>query len=508
MNLVDDLVIWGKRTVDPWNRLSCCHEPILLVIEFCQVQGPKPLYCVPSLPSPHLNLDSVAVWLMSGETVSGSTLVLYNQQMAVYACVRYSTILDVRARAFQRPISLALLTSIKPNTELLSLFMLYSQKLLSPLLACNRCLFRLHLSHLIDIADSIQKCNFENYYAICRDSYLSPNTSARIESIAVKARRLMPRLQAAYASLASSAKRPLCQAHSTDSVESCLTTIGNAHSAPLLPLQNLAPCAYGAFIEALAPCRQILIKAGIPVQSGTLFCAGRSILKLTEYGGKCNEIRDGELFELLSDDYIDRENILKSTLPSLEQMLFPILSGDRLAICASEQRKPSGIDLLKKLTLLRVVIQQPQPKQHVLWNIDNMRVPREVQIFGQSASRSASAKWSVESVNAILDLNSECIRSKEYSGKTLGALSRKRPSTFPSDRALIAYIVSLLTEFCNVVYLAKCRNPEKIAAALALSLSDRKILYNFLAEIDLLKYGHLKEELRQNDEEQAKTMKV
>uniref|UniRef100_A0A0N5AU41 UDENN FLCN/SMCR8-type domain-containing protein n=1 Tax=Syphacia muris TaxID=451379 RepID=A0A0N5AU41_9BILA len=142
MGLLDDMVTWGRRNADPFNRLSCCNEPVLLVVEFCQVQGPRPLYCVPEFPGSHLDLDSVAMWLMSSEAVHGSTLILYNQQMALYACVHYSSFLDIRARAFQRPVSLALLTANKPTSGMLEHFMDVSKKLFSPLLSCNRQLFK------------------------------------------------------------------------------------------------------------------------------------------------------------------------------------------------------------------------------------------------------------------------------------------------------------------------------------------------------------------------------
>lgn len=46
-------------------------------------------------------MDSVALWLMSAEVVNGSSTIVYNQQMAIYACVHYSTLLDLHARAFQ-----------------------------------------------------------------------------------------------------------------------------------------------------------------------------------------------------------------------------------------------------------------------------------------------------------------------------------------------------------------------------------------------------------------------
>lgn len=37
MSAVDEAVVWGKRSVDPWHRMTCCPEAVFAVIEFCQV---------------------------------------------------------------------------------------------------------------------------------------------------------------------------------------------------------------------------------------------------------------------------------------------------------------------------------------------------------------------------------------------------------------------------------------------------------------------------------------
>lgn len=37
MSIVDEAVVWGKRSADPWQRMTCCPEPVFTVIEFCQV---------------------------------------------------------------------------------------------------------------------------------------------------------------------------------------------------------------------------------------------------------------------------------------------------------------------------------------------------------------------------------------------------------------------------------------------------------------------------------------
>lgn len=37
MDIIDECITWGKRRVDPWNRVSCCQKPVILLVEFCQV---------------------------------------------------------------------------------------------------------------------------------------------------------------------------------------------------------------------------------------------------------------------------------------------------------------------------------------------------------------------------------------------------------------------------------------------------------------------------------------
>lgn len=78
---------------------------------------------------------------------------------------------------------------------------------------------------------------------------------------------------------------------------------------------------------------------------------------------------------------------------------------------------------------------------------------------------------------------------------------------FPSDRSLIAHIVSLLTDFCAIVYLSKHKGPQKVANVLSLGNGDIRMLVNLLSEIDLIKYGRLKDSLSNNSAE-MKSLKL
>ncbi|EYC24307.1 hypothetical protein Y032_0014g2433 [Ancylostoma ceylanicum] len=100
----EDLLLRNKRVIDPFNRLGCNIDPFLAVVEFCQIQGPRPLATVSLRQNRNLasvDVDSLSVWLMSSEAASGTVLLIYNQQMGIYALSYYATIYDVKARAFQ-----------------------------------------------------------------------------------------------------------------------------------------------------------------------------------------------------------------------------------------------------------------------------------------------------------------------------------------------------------------------------------------------------------------------
>uniref|UniRef100_A0A0M3JWE7 UDENN FLCN/SMCR8-type domain-containing protein n=1 Tax=Anisakis simplex TaxID=6269 RepID=A0A0M3JWE7_ANISI len=471
-----------------------------------QVQGPRPLYRIPKSANPHLDLDSVAIWLMSSEVVSGSTIVVYNQQMAVHACVHHSTILDIRARGFQRQLSLALLSAVKPTASVLKLFIDVARQLLSPILACNRRLFKERLSQLIDLSDSMQRSTFNNYYALYSDLMLSPTSVARIESVAVQARRLLPRFQAAYNSISNS-KSENCSRHRIDDVEECLGAIGNPH-APLLPINDLAPCTFDKFVKSLAKSRELFVNkpstaAASSTKNGAMFCAQTPILRLSHFSTP-PPICPNNLLSLLSDDYEDKEESLKAIISNLNNILYAMFSGEKIAVCASKQRQITAMDLLKKLILVRVSVQ----RHGLIWNDSPFIIPQDCQLFGQSVSREESAKWKADGVNVIVDLNGHTIRCKQYNGAVLRSLAKKRTDSFPTDRSLIAYLVSLLTDFCMLVYMAKHEDVRKLSQLLTLTTADINMLANFLVEIDFLRYVRVKDDFIRSDKTASKNIKL
>lgn len=81
-------------------------------------------------------------------------------------------------------------------------------------------------------------------------------------------------------------------------------------------------------------------------------------------------------------------------------------------------------------------------------------------------------------------------------GKLLSFLSSKRSDSFPTDYALIQYIMAQLTDLCSVVYLAKYTDPNELRECLPVEEDDFKMIIHLLAEIDFLRYGLMKEKMK------------
>ena len=300
--MLSDLLIYGRNFVDPFNRVHCCDRPVLLFVEFCQVisyvnlfklgfifqaEGPKSILKAPADTGEFLNLDQVALWLMSAENSHGSRLMLFNQQMNIWALVYYATILDVTARGFQvcnvqitkmfysstwsefqRPVALAFLSTERPSVAQRLTFKHLTRDLFRTLLACNRRLFCSYAERIIEAANEIQQHKFHTYYNLQTSSTTAAATataSASTSNLNMKIAQIARQASAIFSSNASeardqnakqqfniqfmdvyriiSAHPSLCECgKERREFEKFFALLDRPPSARLLPLFELAPC--------------------------------------------------------------------------------------------------------------------------------------------------------------------------------------------------------------------------------------------------------------------------
>ncbi|KAL4002493.1 hypothetical protein ACH3XW_3680 [Acanthocheilonema viteae] len=489
MSVVDEAVVWGKRSADPWHRMTCCPEAVFTVIEFCQAQGPRPLYTYPAhVRGPHLDMDNVALWLMSTEVINGSSVIVYNQQMAIYACVHYSTLLDLHARAFQRPISLALLTPVKPTVTVFKEFIEASRYVFLPLLICNQTLFKSHLVRLVNLTKTMELKMPDNENFL---TSISKSARAKIQSVSDQAKRMLQRFEndAVQKSMRNSV---YCSGH--ELISNNVKILEQLIEDPPISLQEmkfLTPCTYDGFIKALPKIYEKLTRAAHTYNTGTLFCATTPVLKLKDCN---NHSLNDDNTSTASMNFLDENDYtrnLTTIVEGLDKILFALLSGEKLALWSVEERKSLGKDLLKKLNLLRVCMQ----KQNAWWKTEHKNI-EDCQLFGESVPRKTTVNDSNDAMLCVYDVEGRWLKCRNYKGKLLSFLSSKRSDSFPTDYALIQYIMAQLTDLCSIVYLAKHIDPNELQECLQIEEDDFKIIIHLLAEIDFLKYGLMKEKMK------------
>ncbi|CAJ0941206.1 unnamed protein product, partial [Mesorhabditis belari] len=499
----EDLLIRGRRIADPFNRLGCTIEPVVAVIEFCQIVGPRPLLSYPkdACEQAHLDMDSIAIWLMSSETTSGTVLMIYNQQMGIYALSYYTLIYDIRARAFQRPICLAYLSSTKPTSDLMTRFTKLSRKYLLPIILCNRRVFIHQLSVMIQLSGLIENDTVQRYYSFQSDDRINiaPSVWQKILTVSEQARKLRVKMENMYKSLVSRTNsRASCCGHPVEKNnhnEIKETLCQFVHAVPLRPIKNLTPCTYSSFVEGL-PLFHSQLVALVPL-TGVLFSSGQPILQFPKYETPLKERRP------TSDEHaaIHCEQSLKMITGALDQMLFPVLAGDSLLVCGSEQRKRVVMEFAHKLNYIL-------PKSHsnrkpVLWNTDPRRGCEG--IFGECVPKGGTRE---NKGGATFDLNTNVFKNVPYNGKLLNHLNIKRK--FPDDESLISYITATLTWLCSFVYICRFISLQTIGKYEPMTEDDFRIIANLLNEVDFLKYNSIKSGLDQkrNTDAQAKSFSL
>ena len=164
---VEDLMTWPPKKVDPWNRMTALEHDCFIVVEFSEVEGPRPALLIPSCPGEHFDQNAFSLWLMTSDyqqtnktpfsLTKDIQVLLHNEEQGVDSYAHYFTLYDIEARGFVRPFSIAYLTK---ETGLLSSLFLKLRKdigqVLEELKACNRRLFMRELAQAIDTLNSVE----------------------------------------------------------------------------------------------------------------------------------------------------------------------------------------------------------------------------------------------------------------------------------------------------------------------------------------------------------------
>ncbi|GMT19108.1 hypothetical protein PFISCL1PPCAC_10405 [Pristionchus fissidentatus] len=473
MGTSEDLLIWGRRQADPWNRLGNQMQPLLVVIEFCQVEGPRPLV-VRGLDDKNkvsLDLDAISLWLMSSEASSGSISVLYNQESALYAVSYYCTVYDVQARAFQRPVCIAYLHGDKPSRSLVSRFISRVRRLVSPLLNCNRRLFLRLLAKLVALSDDLNSDLVHEYYALYRLDQLEEPAKKKIQTLADQARKLRSRLEMMSESISRQLEGD-CLKHEDANLPQWIFEGGDNQSMGLRPL---APCEYDNFHAGLADLLEAIRTK--ECEQGVLYSANTAVLRFP----KCNTpVKE----KLRRDEWNKGEETLKTCTSHLDQILYPVVVGDDLAVAGSHQRRNSVTDLVSKLEFIR-------PKAHLnnkvtVWNKRNEGCNG---VFGVECS----PRKLPPNCERILDLNSCLLHGVSYTGSLLSPFQSRR--SFPSDSSLLSFISSTFSLSCQLVFLCRYIPLSVIVDTEKLSNEDQRILASLLSEVEFSKFSSLKERM-------------
>jgi hypothetical protein len=128
------------------------------------------------------------------------------------------------------------------------------------------------------------------------------------------------------------------------------------------------------------------------------------------------------------------------------------------------------------------------------------------QLIGVSCQREESQKWDPPArIPVYIDLNNNRLYSHSYNGRLLRQLNSSL--NFPSDKALILYLVSIISDVCLIARLARKKPLELIANTLKLNSQDTLILSNVLSEYDLVKYIDKREEIAKTNKRPYKRQK-
>ncbi|XP_064617657.1 guanine nucleotide exchange protein SMCR8-like isoform X2 [Liolophura sinensis] len=104
----------------PWNKASTCDKDFILISEFCEQEGPKPLITIPTDEGSDFDKNEFVVRIMAvdhqassgGFTMSEDTQVVMTElKNGTYAYVHHFTLFDHQARGFVRPFCMTYVTA-------------------------------------------------------------------------------------------------------------------------------------------------------------------------------------------------------------------------------------------------------------------------------------------------------------------------------------------------------------------------------------------------------------
>jgi len=109
----------ASELTDPWNLTSATPKDFILIAEFSELEGPKPLITIPRRTSVSYDLNAFSLRIMSVDHQSSNEsfkilddthMILAENDDGVYAYVHHFTLYDVHARGFVRPFCMAYVT--------------------------------------------------------------------------------------------------------------------------------------------------------------------------------------------------------------------------------------------------------------------------------------------------------------------------------------------------------------------------------------------------------------
>uniref|UniRef100_A0AC34FCF7 SANT domain-containing protein n=1 Tax=Panagrolaimus sp. ES5 TaxID=591445 RepID=A0AC34FCF7_9BILA len=479
---------------DPFRRVSPVKESALVLVEFCQVLGPKPVKWYPE-DVKTFNFDQIALWLMSAENEHGSTVKIFNQQLGIYAIIQYSTLLDITARAFQRPFALAFICGEEISPELSKRFAELQPNIFNPLLTCNRQMFTNLTEQMVHLAQSIEADDFNKFYAIASDDEPTPEMSKRLHELAQQVKRTSPRLKNAYSVLSCHNDSSCLCGSTTEDFKIFFPLLGQSTAADLMPLFYICPCSVHGFDERFEETYQLLTEKRDNL--GGLYVCNIPIID------KSNKTGINSLSSIRSNMKFEYSNTLISLNKVFHHLLFAILSGDRIVAFASNERRSTLVDVLKKFCLLRPM---KIHEEYIVYEneADFFLDANKFQIAGIISTRSESAKCMTKpdytKLSTKIDLNNQKLMCRHYNGQLLKPFARL---SFPSDQALISYVAYVLTNISRLAILANNSSLEKVLNDFKLPSDDQLILENILIEMNFEKFGTL---LKARNEPEPKLM--